>query len=79
MHFPLIHEVTRFVPPTMSMVLYEILHGQGKKIPNSCLPLYMMAVDAQVRSAHAEIDFYQGQYEKLEDMTHKKFEHRFVD
>ena len=60
----------------MSMVLYEILHGQGRRIPDSCLPLYMMAIDTDVRANHAQIEFYQGQYEKLEDLTHKKFEHR---
>jgi len=77
--FPLVHRVTRFVPPTMSMVLYEILHGQGRRIPDSCLPLYMMAIDTDVRANHAQIEFYQGQYEKLEDLTHKKFEHSHKD
>ena len=76
--FPLVHRVTRFVPPTMSMVLYEILHGAGEKIPRECVPLYMLAIDKNTRQAHAESQFYQEQYDKLEKLTHSKLRGEFI-
>lgn len=72
---PLIHQSTRFVPPTMSMVVKEIMSGKGKMIPDECIPLYMLAIDENVRQTHGEVKFYENQYEKLEDITHKKLEH----
>jgi len=73
---PLIHETTLFVPPTMSMVVKEILTGQGHKIPAECIPLYMLAIDANVRQTHEQVNFFQNQYEKLENITHEKLEHK---
>jgi len=73
---PLIHETLRFVPPTMSMVVKEMMTGQGRKIPAECVPLYMLAIDANVRQTHEEVKFFENQYEKLENITHEKLEHR---
>merc|ERR1711962_1125805 len=62
----------------MSMVLYEILHGAGEKIPRECVPLYMLAIDKNTRQAHAESQFYQEQYDKLEKLTHSKLRGEFI-
>jgi len=75
---PLIHQSTRLVAPTMSMVVAEIMAGKGKRIPDPCIPLYMLAIDTNVRQTHEEVKFYQNQYEKLENITHKKLEHRHL-
>jgi len=78
MPLPSIYESSPFRPATMSMVLYEILHGAGEKIPRECVPLYMLAIDKNTRQAHAESQFYQEQYDKLEKLTHSKLRGEFI-
>ena len=78
MPLPSIYESSPFRPATMSMVLYEILHGAGERIPRECVPLYMLAIDKNNRQAHAESQFYQEQYDKLEKLTHSKLRGEFI-